>query len=219
MIKGKWIAIDGMNGSGKTAVMTMLMKKYGGLDKFKFTREPGGTDVGEHIRKLLVEKTVPVSTPIDQITKELLFMADRRHNYTVNYKLLDLGINVICDRSDMSFLVYGVIQESVIWYKLAEWGEMFHGYSPDIYIFLKVRAEVALERIMKRDKDVVKNKDIEYSPSEALRMAVTYQSVSRFLTNEKRKNVYEVDANRSIEDVFEFVAKVIEDETSFQNRS
>ena len=74
MNKGKFITIDGVEGSGKSTqidlICSYLQRK--GIDVVR-TREPGGTDLGEKIRGLLLN-----STNMHKITELLLMFASRQ---------------------------------------------------------------------------------------------------------------------------------------------
>ena len=74
--KGKLITLEGPEGSGKSTHCRLLydyLKKHG--FKVVFSREPGGTRVGEQIRRILLN---PRNKTLDAATEVLLYMAARR---------------------------------------------------------------------------------------------------------------------------------------------
>ena len=81
----KFIAFEGLDGSGKTTQVKLLAGSLKKIKKIFFvTREPGGTLISEMIRKILVEKN---STKISANTELLLIYAARhehleKKNYT-----------------------------------------------------------------------------------------------------------------------------------------
>jgi dTMP kinase len=107
MKRGVLIAFEGVEGSGKTTQAELLYeflkdKNYNCL----FTREPGGTPIGERIREILLD---PHSTPMHPKTELLLYLASRaQHTYDKIMPALKEGFIVICDRfTDSSFAYQG----------------------------------------------------------------------------------------------------------------
>ena len=95
-MKGKFITVEGSDGSGKTtfinSVTEYLVKKgY----KVITTREPGGTEFSEKVRELLFDS----SNEIDAKTESLLFCVSRRdHIIKKIIPYVEEGYIVICDR-------------------------------------------------------------------------------------------------------------------------
>lgn len=156
-MRGKFIVIDGMDGSGKGEQIKLLKEKYHD-GSVVFTREPGGTEMAEKIRELLLDPNGPKSNPL---CDSFLFWAARAsHVEQVIYPTLQAGKHVICDRYDSSsvFQLYG--EEFVpnrrpdlidltnrmfidIRIEFSRWCE------PDLYLILDLSAERAYERIVK----------------------------------------------------------------------
>lgn len=156
--RGKFIVIDGMDGSGKGTQIDLLKEKFAGQNVL-FTREPGGSSKAEEIRTMLLNKDGPESNPVCDL---FLFFAGRgSHVQDVLVPARAMGTHVICDRYDSStyaFQLWG--EESDDWLT-----GVFHAvrnslpsydYHPDAYIILDLPAEVAYER---RKKDAEKEKD------------------------------------------------------------
>ncbi|MDO8520946.1 MAG: dTMP kinase [bacterium] len=146
-MKGKFIVIEGVDGAGKTTVITHLQSKFSGGSVF-FTREPGGTKIGKFIRDILVGETM------DPMSEILLFFADRReHLLNVVGPALESGIHVICDRFEASTYAY-----QLAGHEHMEYEELFKDLSarvvgpmaPDHYILIDVPTEVAAERMRLR---------------------------------------------------------------------
>ncbi len=105
MTKGKFIVFEGGEGCGKSTQAKLLFDVLNekGVPTL-YTREPGGTDGAEAIRRLLVEGE---SGRWDKITETLLFMAARRdHVERLIRPALERGEWVICDRFFLSTLAY-----------------------------------------------------------------------------------------------------------------
>ncbi|HTR82409.1 MAG TPA: dTMP kinase [Bacteroidota bacterium] len=92
-----FISFEGLDGSGKTTQATLLAEK---LRDHKYTveffREPGGTEISERIREILLDKK---NLGMNQITELFLFSAARAQlvNQVIKPALLDSKL-VICDR-------------------------------------------------------------------------------------------------------------------------
>lgn len=104
-MRGKFIAFEGPDGSGKSTVLEKV-KEY--LDKnnidYVFTREPGGTPIGEKIRDILLHFD---TDDMDDKTEVLLFAAARAQNVEENIKkALDDNRLVISDRFVLSSIAY-----------------------------------------------------------------------------------------------------------------
>ncbi len=154
--KMKLISIEGIDGSGKTTLAQMIRTRLV-ADYQLFVpllREPGGSEEGEAIRKVL--KSEPYLHPIAAF---LLFSAARMELQ----KLLNRNFNsdfVILDRYYDSTYAYQVaagvpldLVESVT--------KRVVVYKPDLTIFLDIEPELALERL-KAQGDTEDNQNLEY---------------------------------------------------------
>jgi dTMP kinase len=104
-LPGTFIALEGVDGSGKTTVGERLASaaRAAGLDVV-FTREPGGTPIGEQIRALLLGAGASDMAPETEV---LLFAAARaQHVAQVIRPALARGALVITDRYIDSSLAY-----------------------------------------------------------------------------------------------------------------
>lgn len=103
-MKGFFVVIEGNDGAGKSTFLERLQGEFRkeGIDAL-FTREPGGADVAERIRTLLLD---PQSV-IGARTEALLYAAARADHVekTIRPALLE-GKIVLCDRFVLSSLAY-----------------------------------------------------------------------------------------------------------------
>lgn len=75
---GKFITLEGPDGSGKTVLAKRLAAELAGRGhRVRLVREPGGTLLGERIRAILLERAGAVVTPIEPRADALLFNAAR----------------------------------------------------------------------------------------------------------------------------------------------
>jgi len=97
MSRGLFITFEGIDGSGKTTQVNELARRLAkeGISYLLY-REPGGTNIGEKIRDILLDKNHSSMLPIT----ELLLYSASRYQLTVNSILpaLNKGKVVICDR-------------------------------------------------------------------------------------------------------------------------
>lgn len=149
-MKGLFITFEGIDGCGKSTQCERLKEylKDNGRD-FIFVREPGGTEIGERIREILLDKKNTQMTPRTEL---LLFEAARAQiTDEVIRPALEEGKIVLCDRFFDSSSAYqgcarGMGMDFVAGLNMAATG----GLKPDITFFFDISAEEALARRGKR---------------------------------------------------------------------
>jgi dTMP kinase len=99
-----FITLEGPDGAGKSTQQALLVERIRGLGReVVATREPGGTELGERVRSILLEAT----DAHDPLVDALLFNAARRRLVEeVIRPSLDRGVVVVCDRFADSTLAY-----------------------------------------------------------------------------------------------------------------
>ena len=158
-MKGKFIVFEGIDGSGKTTQINQLSKWLNRTDiipknnKLVVTREPGGTQLGQAIRSLLLDTSKEINP--NSITELLLYAADRaQHINEIIRPSLNKGDWVISDRFCGSTLAYqGYGRKLDI--KLIKELETIatQGISPDITFLLDIPVEESIKRRMNRKED------------------------------------------------------------------
>ncbi|MBI3632587.1 MAG: dTMP kinase [Candidatus Vogelbacteria bacterium] len=150
--RGKFIAIEGGDGSGKGTAIKILRETFadGGV---VFTREPGGTPLGEQIREMLQKNA---EDEMCVMTEMLLFNASRaEHLEKVIKPALLSGKHVICDRfslSTLAYQIYGQRRDDFL-DKFRKLDQIVVDVNPDLYILLDLDPEVAHDRVMKSGRD------------------------------------------------------------------
>ena len=150
MNKGRFVTIDGVEGAGKSTqidlICSYLQRK--GI-KVVRTREPGGTDVGEKIRSVLLD----VDNQEMHSDTELLLMFSSRNELIQNKIIpaLDNGSWVVSDRfTDASFAYQGggrmLDLERIA--KLEDW--VLGDFQPDLTLLLDISVEEGMTRIEAR---------------------------------------------------------------------
>jgi dTMP kinase len=159
---GLFVVFEGGEGAGKSTQTEMLCDalEEAGLE-VRVTREPGGTEVGEQIRRLLLD---PESV-IDARTEALLHAAVRaQHVEQVVKPALEHGHVVISDRYVDSSIVYQGVARGLGASEITElnrWGT--EGLVPDLVVVLDVRADEGLSRVADRgDANRYEDEDVAF---------------------------------------------------------
>lgn len=147
--RGKFIVLDGCEGTGKTSILTELKARLS-AETTLFVREPGSTPLAEQIRAMLLD---PQNKFYDE-TEHLLFWAARSENVRqVVGPALAMGKNVVSDRFDSSTFAYQVWARGH-----PEIAPLFDtirdmvckDVKPDLYIYLDLDPDIGFERIKGR---------------------------------------------------------------------
>jgi dTMP kinase len=148
-----FITFEGIDGCGKSTQSSRLEKSLRRSGQsVVLTREPGGTEIGQAIRDILLHID---NTHLAPLAELFLYAADRaQHVQEVIKPALAAGQWVICDRyCDATTVYQGVALEH--YGRLIDMlnREATAGLMPDITFLLDCPAEVGLERIAKRAKN------------------------------------------------------------------
>ena len=150
--KSLFVTFEGVEGSGKTTQMNMLhahlLRKR--VDVVA-THEPGGTRIGEEIRRILLDPSFKEMKPL---TETILYAADRaQHFYEVIKPALDAGKVVLCDRFIDSTLAYQGVARRVgmeAVQNLNEW--ITDDLYPDITFMLDIPYRIGIKRLEERKR-------------------------------------------------------------------
>lgn len=186
MAKGKFIVIEGLDGSGQSTQASLLVDFLG--KETVITKEPTkNSEAGRKIRKILEEHI-----EIDPLEFQKLYAQDRKeHLDNLVIPALKEGKTVVSDRYFFSTFAYGTAHGSDL-EQLIELNNDF--LYPDITFLLKVDPEVCIKRIEERGSHI----DLFEKKEKLSRVWDVYKTFpSRF------KNVYLIDGGQSIEKVFE----------------
>ncbi len=145
-----FLAFEGLDGSGKSTLIQGLADELKSRSKtVVLTREPGGTALGEEIRKLLLENGPCAPTPRAEL---LLYQAARaQHVDQLIQPALQRGEWVICDRfsaSSLAFQCGGRRLEETQVRQLNLFATA--GLQPDLNVLLKVSVETSEKRRSRR---------------------------------------------------------------------
>ncbi|MDB9539839.1 dTMP kinase [Anabaenopsis tanganyikae CS-531] len=144
---GKLIIFEGVEGCGKTSQMQLCAQWLESLGiPVLMTREPGGTELGLHLRRILLKN--PENLPISQVTELLLYAADRSQHVAQELKPhLAAGKYILCDRYTHSTTAYQGYGRGL---NINLINQLNHiatdGLVSDLTIWLDVDVEVGLAR-------------------------------------------------------------------------
>ena len=202
--KGLFISFEGGEGVGKSTQIDLL-KSY--LLKKNInvicTREPGGTEEGEVIRKLLVSGDKNSWDPYSEL---LLFNALRReHINKVINPSLENGKIVLCDRFIDSTIIYQGIASYINEELLLNLHKTFcYDLFPDITFFLSLNPELGLARTKFRN---IKNED--RFEKRGLLYHNKIQNGFRALSKKYNKRLIEINAEQTIEKISEEINQYV----------
>jgi len=143
-LKPKFITLEGVDGAGKSTHINFIKKYLSDRNlNYLFTREPGGTNVGEKLREILLHD------PMTPETESLLMFASRNeHVQKIIKPNLDKGINIISDRFTDATYAYQCGGKNVEISKITILRNWVHqDLNPDLTILFDLPIEISLMRL------------------------------------------------------------------------
>ncbi|MFQ6111687.1 MAG: dTMP kinase [Nitrospinota bacterium] len=199
---GRLITFEGVEGSGKTTQINLLGERLRSEGySVCLTREPGGTALGDRVRRLLLDVR---NTDIDPLTELLLYQACRsQHVREVVLPHLSAGEIVLCDRFTDSTLAYQGFGRGLERERIALLNELASGgCRPSLTVLLDVEPTLGLERVGRlgsRDR----------LESEALEFHWRVFRGFRELAAEEPERIKVVDGSASVEEVQRRVWEIV----------
>ena len=149
-MQGKFLTIEGGEGAGKS---TMMERVAGWLEaaghRVVQTREPGGTELAEKLRAILLDKSHTVLSAQAELL--LVFAARAQHLAELIRPALQRGDAVLCDRFTDATWAYQGGGRGVAADDIATLEQLVHGdLQPDLTLLLDLPVEVGLERASQR---------------------------------------------------------------------
>ena len=190
---GKFITLEGPDGCGKSTIMA-LIREHLEREKVDFiqVREPGGTNIGEKIRELILDKD---HVEMADETESLLYAASR--SQLINEKVkpsLEEGINVLSERFVLSSLAYQGVGRKLGVDKVRSINNFATGgLKPDLTLFFYVNPEETLNRKVEMGGDRLELEGSEFHKS-------VYNGYMELIEDEE--DIVIVDASKYIEEVF-----------------
>lgn len=205
MVNGTLISFEGPEGAGKSSVLEAILPllEEKGIP-FITTREPGGVDIAEKIRQVILD---PDHTSMDAKTELLLYIASRRQHLVERVlPALAAGKVVLMDRFIDSSVAYqgygrGLSVEDI------EWLNQFatDGLKPDLTLYFDLDVEEGLARIAKNQEREVNRLDLE-----GLELHQKVRQGYLALAEKEPERIVKIDASQSFEAVLADVLTILE---------
>ena len=153
MTRGRFITLEGIDGAGKSSHLRWIARFLRGRGiRVRVTREPGGTPVGEKLRRLMLGSRQRLHVETETL---LMFAARREHLAEVIGPALKKGTWVLCDRFTDATYAYQSAGGGVPWDKVSALEQWVHpGFRPDLTILFDIRPAIGRQRAgRKRNPD------------------------------------------------------------------
>jgi len=197
---GLFVTFEGIEGCGKTTQAELLRLNLEKKNhRVVFTREPGGTEVGERIRDVLLDNSIRDMEPLTEL---FLYLASRaQHVQKLIRPALEDGAIVVCDRfADASLAYQGAGREIGI-LRVESLNEAATlGLVPDYTVLLDVPVELGLKRISARAGEKQQQDRIE---QEQIDFHVRVREAYLVLARESSGRIEVFDGTRSKEELAE----------------
>lgn len=204
------ITFEGGEGAGKTTIIRRAADflRLHGIEAIE-TREPGGTVLGRRIRELVL-RSMP-DLKICPKAELMLYLTSRAETVEeIILPALAAGKTVLCDRFNDSTIVYQGWARGLGMDEVRAMCEFVCGTAkPDLTFFLDVDPLVGLQRTKKSEKEQSGTGEIDRIESEEISFHHKVREAYYRLAKEDPNRILVLDANQSIERVWEDASKVL----------
>ena len=203
MNRGIFISIEGPDGSGKSTQIRNIKRFFADKNiEIVFTREPGGTAIGDRIREILLDNNCK---EMDYMTEAMLYAASRaQHVAQVIKPALEAGKIVICDRfvdSSIAYQGYGR--------KLGDSVAVINSYAvagcmPDVTFLMKLDPGIGKSRLSNRNhEDRLESEKVTFHQE-------VYNGYLQ-LEKDNPERIVGIDASRGIDEIRDEIYKKLEE--------
>jgi len=201
----KYIVIEGLEGAGKTTARDTVVETLTqlGVGEMIFTREPGGTQLAEKLRSLVLDiKSVGDEVITDKAEVLMFYAARVQLVETVIKPALARGCWVIGDRHDLSTQAYQGGGRGIDTHMLATLRDTVLGeFRPDLTLYLDVEPEVGLKRARARGElDRIEQESYDFFH----RARARYQELAA-----ADPRIKTIDATRSLDEVMSDIRQTV----------
>lgn len=207
MTRAKFITLDGIDGAGKTTHLNNIKQWFEQRNlAVVFSREPGGTVLGEQLRALLLNPESHISLEAETL---MMFAARSQHLSEVILPALQNGIHVVCDRfTDATFAYQGggrglAVEKIAL---LEQWVQQ--DLQPDLTLLLDVPLEISMMRVAQtREKDRFEQEQADFFNrvrQNYLQRAHQYPNRCRIIDNSRDLNEVRIDIESQLDALFGF---------------
>jgi len=217
MIKGLFVTFEGLEGCGKSTQVKMLfhfLNKKG--IPVRVTKEPGGTKIGDEIRKILLDQK---NNGMDYKAEMLLFLASRSENVRLNIiPALEKGETVLSDRFFDSTTAYQGYGRGIDIDTINNLNHLVVGKAvPDLTFILDIEPNIGLKRSTSfsdsreiRFEEEFISKKIINGKLFLDRVRDGYYQIAK----DNAKRIKLINANRSKEEIFHDIIRVVKEKIS-----
>ena len=209
--RGYFVSFEGLDGCGKSTQLERLASvlRAEGIDVLT-TREPGGTEIGERIRSVLLDSRTSALDPLAEMA--LMFASRAQQIAQVILPALDCGRWVLCDRFTDSTEAYQgwgrqLGSDAVLQlHKL-----LCHGLWPDLTIYMDSEVEHSVKRARRRNQAAVSGAraDENRFEKESYAFFTRVQEGFRAIAQREPLRVAMVDARRVADVVHPQIAGIV----------
>ncbi|MFJ5763322.1 dTMP kinase [Neobacillus sp. NPDC093182] len=199
-----FITLEGVEGSGKSTIINFIKDSLETSGKkVVVTREPGGIDIAEQIRSVILD---PKNTKMEGRTEALLYAAARRQHLVEKViPSLNEGSIVLCDRFVDSSLAYqgyarGLGISEVFSINKFAIGDLM----PDLTLYLDLDPQIGLSRIAKNKEREINRLDLE-EINFHVNVREGYEEVMKIFP----ERMVRIDANQEVEEVMADINEVL----------
>ncbi len=187
-----YVALEGVDGAGKSTQVELLKNRF---KNALFTKEPGGTKIGESLRRIALNEN------ISELARAFLFLSDRaEHTESVIKPALKEKKLIISDRSLISGMAYS--QFSSLELNLLATQSVL----PEKIILLLINKEGLKQRLSLKSLDKIENQGTE----KLLTIQQKLKTHAHALKEKFGCEVLELDAQKSVGDLHRQIAAFIE---------
>ncbi len=209
--RGKFITFEGLDGCGKSTQLEKLAEvlRAEGIDVLT-TREPGGTEIGERIRAVLLDSRTAGLDPMAEMA--LMFASRAQQLAQVIVPALDGGKWVLCDRFTDSTEAYQgggrqLGSEAVLQLHKV----LCRGLWPDLTILMDSDVEHSVKRARRRNKIATEDSqpDENRFEQESTAFFTRVQQAFRAIAQREPQRVATVDARRPADVVHPEIVSIV----------
>lgn len=200
--KLNFITFEGIDGCGKTTIINKVYEKLNKINnlskKIVLTREPGGTEIGEKIRTIVLENKM------NPITEALLYASARsEHVANIIYPSIVENKLILCDRYIESSICYQGVGKGLGINNIIEINKFAtNNLNPDLIFYIDVSVETSIER-MKSNRIKMDRFDL-MKLEEKNQIKKAYDNIF-----ESKRNVIKIDGSLDIETISNQILDII----------
>ena len=205
---GKFITLEGIEGSGKSLQASLLAEELKRRQvPFLLTHQPGGTSFGRELREVLLNREGPGREPMSEL---LLYLADRyQHLQEVIEPALTRGEILICDRYHDATLAYQGYARGIGLDVVARLSGPLQLRTPDLTLILDLEVETGLSRARERNRQR-QEEGLGRFESEGLDFHARVREGYRVIASREPGRVLLLDASGTPQPLFQKILAVLE---------